>query len=816
MDSSGERILDPDFVPRVLQTFSAADAESNGTGALAEWLRANGLTQASEWGITPGSKPVSKLEEEIRLGETIVELWDVDGTPTPVRCVHVLRGKVCTAASRARGMFLMNTWQQTAKGEYRFRYGLLSEKLGPDELPLEKHLLRAGTRAVTAEEMERIAPKGFRLKATVRPGAAEGVAVAANADVKDATVSEPVYTPGEACPIEVEDVVWDEQTVEKEYSKSFPGLLTVYYLYTIDIVCKNLPAEDFNTLEYEEKKPGHHTVKYVHAWQWTPWDLLKLHLFEGSTCRERPEKFSDVGEMNAWLMRHGDQALRSTITNEWGSRNNGSRSVEELFDEANRGECSLELWSKRNGVPLIVRVVHVLRAKVVSSINPNYFLFNTFETTCQGGTGVGSSAPIGSAPAGPSVRSFGAPAAAVSSTKNVDEMAKAPAAGNPSATTKNEYKQVPRNMFLTEKLKKHDVQDSGTLHNSVQRAVLRRLKFLVSEEEFETEGIANLVKKFEAKRHVRPGRHAIGEEVEKETDEKGKGSFSHEHHVAEQQAVGEPQRRNERPGTLLETEGASPLVGAHSRVVNAGDGSPIVYTTSGIDIVPKFYCIDGADDLPTDAPPLGASTSIDGRNMICYPHEVDAQERMPIPPTTPQKLIQKMKLISRTHEAEQSRGYPGLLTVYHLYTVEVHQSGLPGTRFVSLETAGEKKSTKLRSDRAYHWRWASYPQVVDMLNRRSRFLESNGKMSESLYQTAIRTVSDKVTTLQKSFAELQTKLVPGTEVTAVNGAMQTVVDEVQKLEQIGEQIGNMTTQLPADVLQSCIPARIRTSHRSGA
>ena len=84
--------------------------------------------------------------------------------------------------------------------------------------------------------------------------------------------------------------------------KRTKGLLTVYYLYTIDIVCKNLPAEDFNTLEYEEKKPGHHTVKYVHAWQWTPWDLLKLHLFEGSTCRERPEKFSDVGDMNAWLM----------------------------------------------------------------------------------------------------------------------------------------------------------------------------------------------------------------------------------------------------------------------------------------------------------------------------------------------------------------------------------------------------------------------------------------------------------------------------------------------------------------------------------
>lgn len=41
-------------------------------------------------------------------------------------------------------------------GNFRFRNGLLSEKLGTDELPLQDYLMTAGRRAVTEEEMARI------------------------------------------------------------------------------------------------------------------------------------------------------------------------------------------------------------------------------------------------------------------------------------------------------------------------------------------------------------------------------------------------------------------------------------------------------------------------------------------------------------------------------------------------------------------------------------------------------------------------------------------------------------------------------------
>merc|ERR1719277_2953288 len=89
------------------------------------------------------------------------------------------------------------------------------------------------------------------------------------------------YDPNYVCPLEVVDAFFVEHTIEIEESKSYPGLLTMYHLYTVDIVCTGLPATDFNTLEFDHPdKFGRRNLKYVHAWVWLQWSQIQRYLYE--------------------------------------------------------------------------------------------------------------------------------------------------------------------------------------------------------------------------------------------------------------------------------------------------------------------------------------------------------------------------------------------------------------------------------------------------------------------------------------------------------------------------------------------------------
>ncbi|CAK0888621.1 unnamed protein product [Prorocentrum cordatum] len=82
----------------------------------------------------------------------------------------------------------------------------------------------------------------------------------------------PEYDPSYVCPLNVEQEHFIDHTIEVEISKSFPGLLTMYHLYTVEIICSGLPGVDFNTLEYAEPgKDGERKLKYIHAWSWLEW-----------------------------------------------------------------------------------------------------------------------------------------------------------------------------------------------------------------------------------------------------------------------------------------------------------------------------------------------------------------------------------------------------------------------------------------------------------------------------------------------------------------------------------------------------------------
>mmetsp|Transcript_90089 Transcript_90089/g.142351 ORF Transcript_90089/g.142351 Transcript_90089/m.142351 type:complete len:693 (-) Transcript_90089:107-2185(-) len=321
--------------------------------ALAKWLLDHGL-DTSHWG-EGDTKDVSKFWKEIKLNEAGAEVWrKADGTLQPVRVTHVLRAKVTSAESYERGIFLFNTWQQYGDGRTRTRNGLLSEKLCIDEMPLEEHLHEVCVRAVTEEEMQRVVESQLK----IGPGRPA-----------------PEYDPDYKCPLEVVNEHFVDHIIEIETSKSYPGLLTMYHLYTVEIICTGLPIVDLNTLEFDHPdKDGKRKLKYVHAWVWLEWSKIQRYLFEGSKLKERKVRgsFKDHLALGSWLGQF------NLDLNSWGK--DTFKSVEALWKEIESEETQLELWGRTDGVPLLVRVAHVLQLQVHTSDvrMEDKFLLNTW------------------------------------------------------------------------------------------------------------------------------------------------------------------------------------------------------------------------------------------------------------------------------------------------------------------------------------------------------------------------------------------------------------------------------------------------------
>jgi hypothetical protein len=186
----------------------------------------------------------------------------------------------------------------------------------------------------------------------------------------------PEYDPDYVCPLKVVGEKFVDHIIEVEESKSYPGLLTMYHLYTVDIICSGLPRTDLNTLEFDHPdKNGHRKLKYVHAWVWLEWPKIQRYLFEGSKMREKKVKgsFVDATALATWLRQFNlDLDL-------WGKDN--YKTVEQLFIEIDTEETELELWGRQDGVPLLVRVAHVLQLEVHST-DPRMegkYLLNTWD-----------------------------------------------------------------------------------------------------------------------------------------------------------------------------------------------------------------------------------------------------------------------------------------------------------------------------------------------------------------------------------------------------------------------------------------------------
>jgi len=335
------------LLPEPLATATKIDSKTReditSTEVLTSFLNTRGL-DTSTWGAAgfADTKPVSSYYKEMVGDEAGLEIWKrADGKEQVVRVTHVLRAKVTSPDSYRRGVFLFNTWQQFGDGRKRTRNGLLSEKLTMSEMPFQENIHEICQRAVTEEEMQRVVESAFK----IGPG-----------------TSAPVYDSKYVCPIKVLSENFVDHTIELEESKSYPGLLTMYHLYTVDIVCSNLPSVDFNTLEFDhEDAQGKRKLKYVHAWVWLEWSQIQRYLFEGSELKERKTtgSFPNAEALHRWL-RQFDLPL-----SEWGQGKN--RSATDLFTEVEKEQTNLELWGRHDGVPLLMRVVHVLQLKVCSS-----------------------------------------------------------------------------------------------------------------------------------------------------------------------------------------------------------------------------------------------------------------------------------------------------------------------------------------------------------------------------------------------------------------------------------------------------------------
>lgn len=350
---AGQAVL-PEPLANAKKVLEATLEDVPTSEALAKWLLDRGL-DTSSWG-EGDTKDVSKFWKEIKLQEAGAEVWKkADGTMQPVRVTHVLRAKVTSPESYERGIFLFNTWQQFGDGRTRTRNGLLSEKLSLDEMPLEEHLHPVCERAVTEEEMQRVVESQCK----IGPGRPA-----------------PEYDPNYVCPLKVVDEHFVDHIIEIETSKSYPGLLTMYHLYTVEIICSGLPIVDLNTLEFDHPdKNGYRKLKYVHAWVWLEWPKIQRYLFEGSKMKEkkRAGSFTDSQQLAIWLRQF------SLELDVWGK--DTYKSIDQLFRELEQEETELELWGRTDGVPLLVRVAHVLQLEVhtTDSRMEGKFLLNTWD-----------------------------------------------------------------------------------------------------------------------------------------------------------------------------------------------------------------------------------------------------------------------------------------------------------------------------------------------------------------------------------------------------------------------------------------------------
>jgi len=220
--------------------------------ALEIWLMQHSLS-TERWG-TEGFKSCAALLKEIENDESQLELWGRhDGVQLLMRVVHVLQLKVISDDPRLQNKFLLQTWSQSRDGRVRDVSRLMSKKLTCAQVPFDESRFNRAAETVVQSQINYLADVHFSLNPG-RPPTTEDM----NGDPEVDVLST--------------KLVGMHHDIEE--SPSFPGLHTMYHLYTMEVECSGLPHSDFTSVDFERNGGP-----FAYGWKWRtlPESLDILH-----------------------------------------------------------------------------------------------------------------------------------------------------------------------------------------------------------------------------------------------------------------------------------------------------------------------------------------------------------------------------------------------------------------------------------------------------------------------------------------------------------------------------------------------------------
>jgi len=179
-------------------------------------------------------------------------LWAADERIVLVRVAHVLQLEVHSIDPRMSGKFLLNTWTQMPNGSTRTVNRMLAAKLSmtKGEIPYDGEKFERYAENAVHEQLAYLVDMHFQIDAE-RP---------------------PTKDDADMSGVQVLRSQFKDHRNEVEESPSYPGLWTMYHLYTMEVDCTGLPVANFASLDFRtENQSRKSKLKYAHGWTWVSW-----------------------------------------------------------------------------------------------------------------------------------------------------------------------------------------------------------------------------------------------------------------------------------------------------------------------------------------------------------------------------------------------------------------------------------------------------------------------------------------------------------------------------------------------------------------
>lgn len=256
----------------------------NSPDDLDNWLCRYGVS-TERWG-KDGFKGVRALFKEIENEEADLQLWGRhDGVSLLIRVVHVLQLKVVSDDPRLLTKFLLQTWAQSREGHVRDVSRLMSKKLTCAQVPFDELRFNKAAEAVIQSQLDHMPDVHFAMNPSRPPARA------------DFTKSQ----------VEVLNARLVGVHHDVEESPSFPGLHTMYHLYTMEATCTGLPSTDFTSLDFDRN-----SGPFAYGWKWRtlPESIDILHARAQAFERQDNKRRRALAETRRGISSNADELER--------------------------------------------------------------------------------------------------------------------------------------------------------------------------------------------------------------------------------------------------------------------------------------------------------------------------------------------------------------------------------------------------------------------------------------------------------------------------------------------------------------------------